>query len=230
MATRLLQLELLENNLFIEVEAEETLTFSTLILKLRSDEYLRTDVNYFIKTLSGSTVKENSSVGNYRSANYVITENPDWKSPAMRNGKLAEVPEIAAEMILSDNRYWVLPFFNGTSWDNADLQTQLFCIDGITTYTGKKMSLNVVTQYTMNDATLLGSKKTGERTSKMRQIIEDALNIELKVNNITENDFYSNIETLSEKLKYYLTSHLESHWGTKIHTVSIASFREYAAV
>jgi hypothetical protein len=181
----------------------------------------------FIKTPAGSPVKESSSISSYKQNNFIVTENPDWKSPAQKHGNLADIPEISAEMILNDNKYWVLPFFTSASWDNDELQSQLFCLNNITTSSGKKMSLNLIVQYSLLDTTLSGSKHIYDRTAKMRQILADALNIELVVNNIAENNFYENLSKLSGKMHYYLTSHMELKWGTKVNSVSIVGFREY---
>src|SRR6266496_6747352 len=188
MATKLFQIELLEYHLFLELEAEETMTFRTVVSKLKSADHLKPEINYFIKTPSGSPIKDTNSINSYKQNNFIIAEDADWKCPAMKNGQLAEIPEIAAEMILSDNKYWILPFFNGSSWDDDELQSQLICLEDITALNGKKMTLNLVIQYSLTDATLLGNKKAHDRTVKMKQILEDALNIELMVNNITENN------------------------------------------
>jgi len=227
MATKLLQIELLENHLFLEVEAEETMTFRTIISKLKTQEHLNPEISHFIKTQSGGTIREISTISSCKQNSFVITEDPDWKCPAMKNGQLTEVPEIAAELIFCDNKYWILPFFTGSAWNEDGLQSQLLSLNDITSPNGKKMSLNIVVQYSLTDATLLGNKKVHDRTVKMRQILKEALNIEIMVNSITENNVYENIEKLEKKLLFYLTSHLESQWGTLIHNLSIVGFREY---
>jgi hypothetical protein len=52
MATKILQLELLESNLLIELEAEETMCLSTLISKLRTEEYLKDGGVYWSQFVS----------------------------------------------------------------------------------------------------------------------------------------------------------------------------------
>ena len=227
MATTNLQVELLEKNLFIEVEAEETMAFSTLISKLKIEKHLNPDEIYFIKTPSGMPVNEEVSISFYKEKNFIVTENVDWKSPAMRSVNLIDIPEISAELILNDNKYWVLPAYTGVIWENDDLQTQLFCLNNVLVPGGKVMSLNLLVQYSLVDAILSGSKQISDRTIKMRQILVDALNIELAVNNITENNFFDNLPKLSGKMQYYLTSHMELKWATKIYGVSIVAFREF---
>lgn len=227
MATKLLQIELLENHLFIELEAEETMTFRTILSKLKTEEHLEFDRFYFIKTPTGMTIKEENSISFYKENNFVITEKSDWKSPTIRSSTLMEIPEISAELILTDNKYWILPSYNGAIWDNDDLQTQLFCLNNVSVSNGKIMSINLLVQYSLFDTILSGSKHISDRTIKMKQILGDAFNIELGVNNITENNFFENLSKLSGKMHFYLTSHMELKWSTKIHVVSIVAFREY---
>lgn len=227
MATKLLNIELLENNLFIEIDAEETMTFRTVLSKLKTEEHLRFDGIYFIKTPSGMPINEESSISFYKEKNFIITENANWKSPEIRSVNLIDIPEISAELILNDNKYWVLPSYSGAIWGNDDLQTQLFCLNNVIAPGGKIMSINLLVQYSLLDAIISGSKQISERTIKMRQILVDALNIELAVNNITENNFFENLPKLSGKMQYYLTSHMELKWATKIYGVSIVGFREF---
>jgi len=227
MATKNLQIELLESNLFIELDAEETMLFVTLLSKLKTEEYLKTEGVYFIKTLSGMPVNEEVSVNFYKEKSFIVTENVNWKSYTTRSLNLMDVPEISAELILNDNKYWVIPSYTGAVWENDDLQTQLFCLNNVTVPGEKIMSINLFVQYSLIDAIFSESKQICDRTIKMRQILVDALNIELAVNNITENNFYENLPKLSAKMQYYLTSHLELKWATKIFGVFIIGFREF---
>ncbi len=227
MAIKLLQIELLENYLFIEIEAEETMTFRTLVNKLKTEEHLKYDEVYFIKTPSGMPVNDEVSISFYKEKKFIVTKNADWKTPAMRSVNLVDIPEISAELVFNDNKYWVLPSYTGIIWENDDLQTQLFCLNNVIVPGGRVLSLNLFIQYSLIDTIISGSKQVSERTIKMRQILVDALNIELAVNNISENNFFENLQKLSGKMQYYLTSHMELKWATKIYGVSIVGFREF---
>lgn len=227
MATKNLQIELLESHFFIDVDVEETMAFDTLLSKLKTEEYLKHDRVYFIKTPSGMPVNEDVNVSFYKERNFIITENADWKSPSTRSTSLITVPEISEELILNDNKYWILPSYTGVVWNNDELQTQLFCLNNVKVPGEKIMSVNLIVQYSQTNATFSEPKQIAERTIKMRQILVDALNIELAVNNITENNFFENLPKLSGKMQYYLTSHLELKWATKVYGVSITGFREF---
>lgn len=229
MPTKILQIELLENNLFVELEAEETMPFSIIVAKLKTENHLKTDGTYYVKTTSGMPVKETSAISIFRQNSFVITENPDWKSPEIISSNLAEVPQVTGDMVMNDNKYWVLPFCNGISWDNDEFQSHLFCLNNVIDASGKKLSLNIVVQYSLIETTLSGSRHIHDRAIKMRQILEDAFNVELVVNNINENNFYDHRDKLTGKMHYYLNSHMEAKWGTKIERVSITGFREYPA-
>jgi len=230
MATKLLQVELLENNLIVEIEAEETMPFSILLAKLKTEGYLKTEGIYFIKTPTGIPIRENLHISLSRQSAFVITENPDWKSTSVKSSSLADVQEIDSAMILNDNTYWLLPFCNGANWRDDALQSQLFNLNNVIASNGKKMLLHIVVQYSLIDATLSGSKHVNDRTSKMKQILGDAFNIELAVNNISENNFYENCEKLNDKMRHYITSHMELKWGTKIECVTILGFREHEII
>lgn len=230
MATKLLQVELLENNLVIEIEAEETMPFNILLSKLKTEGYLKTEGTYFIKTPTGLPVRENLQVSFFRQSSFVITDNPDWKTTSVKSGSLTDVQEINTSMMLNDNIYWLLPFCSGANWSDDALQSQLFSLNNVKASNGKKLFLHIITQYTLIDDTLSGSKHIQERTAKMKQILTDALNIELAVNNIHENNFYEYYEKLNEKMRHYITSHMELKWGTKIECVSVVGFREHEII
>lgn len=230
MAVKSLQVELLEKNLFVELDAEETMAFSTIIAKLRTENHLKPEQAYFVKTTSGIPVMESSPVCKFRQKNFVITENADWKSPEVKSGNLTDVPEVSDELVLNDNMYWILPFCSGLSWDHDEIQTQLFNLNNVVDCTGKKLVIHTAVQYMLTDGTLSGNKHSQERASKMRQILEDAFNVELAVNTVSENNFYSFQEQLTGKMHYYLTSYMESKWGTKIEKVALIGFREYQDV
>lgn len=227
MATKNLQIELLESNLIVDIDAEETMSFATLLSKLKTGEYLKSDTSYYIKSTSGMPVNEDFNICFHKEKDFVITENADWKSPAIKSISLVDVPEVSAELILNDNKYWILPTCTGALWENDDLQTQLFCLNNVIAPGARIMSINIIVQYSLNDAIITVSKQVTERTIKMRQILVDALNIELAVNNITENNFFDNLSKLSGKMHYYLNSHMELKWATKIYGVSIVGFREF---
>lgn len=227
MALKIIRAELLESNVIVELEAEETMNFQNIISKLKTEEHLKPEVSYFIKTAAGGNVKANTAIADCKQNYFVITENTDWKCPALKNGTLADVPEIQSELMINDNKYWILPYGGNVEWDREDLQAQLYCLDNISNSSSGKMSINVIVQFYLSETALVGNKKTHERAVKMKQILEDALSIEMAVSNITEDSFYGSMENLSEKLKHYLMSHMETQWGTIIHSVSIVGFREY---
>lgn len=227
MALKIIRAELLESNIIVEMEVEETMNFQNIVAKLKTEEHLRQEVSYFVKTTAGGSIKPNIAIADFKQSYFVITEDIDWKCPALKNGALADVPEIQSELLINDNKYWILPYGGNVEWDREDLQAQLLCLEGIPNASSGKMSINLIIQFYLSETALVGNKKTHERTVKMKQILEDALSIEMAVSNITEDSFYGNMENLSEKLKHYLMSHMETQWGTIIHSVSIIGFREY---
>lgn len=227
MATKTIQIILLDRDLDLEIEAEETMTFQGILTRLSTLEYIKPDLEYYIKTQSGVPIKGLSSVGSVKYDVVVITENPNWKSSVLSSASLSDIPEVISDIILHENKYWLIPLFSATSWDDDELLSQLFCLNNINAPNNRKLSINVVVQYSHLDPTLLGSKLTKDRTEKMRQILRDSFDIEIMVNNISENNFYENIKMLCEKAYYYLASHMELQWGTKVTNVSIVGFREY---
>jgi hypothetical protein len=230
MATKLLQVELLEKKIFVEIEAEETMPFSLIVTKLKTEGYLESEGIYFIKTPTGISIRENIHISLTKQDVFVITENPDWKSTAVKSSSLTDIQEIDSPMILNDNTYWLLPYCSGANWRDDALQSQLFSLSNVNTSNGKKMLLHIVVQYSLIDTTLSGSKHVNDRTAKMKQILGDALNIELAVNNINENNFYENCEKLNGKMRHYITSHMELKWGTKIECVTVVGFREHEII
>ncbi|RXK60037.1 hypothetical protein ESA94_13400 [Lacibacter luteus] len=226
MAIKNVQIELFESNLFVELEAEETMTFTILIAKLKAAEHLQPEKVYYIKTATGASVKESNSFNFYKQSYFVITENPDWKTQETTGPGLNDVPVVTTDLMMNDDKYWVLPFLTGVSWKNDELQSQLFCLDKIETSSGRTMSVNIVVQYSPLDTPPSSRKHIYDRTLKMKEILADALGVELVMNNITEMNFQDHAAKLSEKILYYLTSHMELKWGTKISFVAIVGFRE----
>jgi hypothetical protein len=60
---------------------------------------------------------------------------------------------------------------------------------------------------------------------KMRQILTDALNHEIIMNKVPDDQLFFSATLLADKMLGYISSHMELVWDTKIHSVVIAGYR-----
>lgn len=221
MAIKIMQVELMENNAFIELEVEETMELKVVIAKLRSLGHLPNDKDYYIKNPDGTSIWEGNQIKVCKENRLIITTEKDWKPQLIFSGGFADMDEVNGNMILNDDTYWILPFLNKALWNDFGGGSHLFLLENIFLYDEKSINIRVLVQYSVINIQIVNSVNNTECANKMQQVLLNIVDNEKSREQITINNLHEKIEDLAVKMKYYLTTHTELKWGTKIDAVLI---------
>lgn len=225
MAKRIINAELIDSDQIAEIEMEETISFKVLLGKLRTEGHLEDGLCY-VKTSDGSLVQENDLVRQYQHNEFILTKNRDWQ-PFKANDENVENSTYTTGPCIrdADDWYWLLPLLENVSWTDLNLQTQLIELDNIGLQSGKKISLKMVVQYSTWGDGQANRQTALDKVIKMKQIFSDATQVEFASQQINENNLFEKLELLSNRVREYLTMHMEMKWETKVHLASITAFK-----
>lgn len=226
MATKTIRIDILENNLILEVELEETIQAKTLVSRLKNQAYLNSDIVYFVKTVNGDTIDNFLTVKSFPSNNnIIITEDEKWKQVFPDSFDPKEITTISHRIALHDDTYWLFPLFPKVDWTDQGKRCHLFEIKGITLVNGDYLTTYLLAQYSLIDEILFSAQNIHEFLLKIKQIMTDTLKVEIAANNITSSDFFNDVNEITIKMREYITAHLELNWNSRIDSVSILGFK-----
>ena len=215
MATRTLRFDVTEVNLVIEVEAEDTILFKVLTTKFKTEGLLDLEQAYFIYKQNGARIKENDSIRNYPDNDFVLTTNPHWKT------RDVELHEITKGIVVNNNTNWFIPLMNQVRLDDQDVQSQVFRLEDVFTSNNRSLDINVLVQHSSDGE---NSQNISEKNARIKQVLTNILNHELKQNNVTDSNLYNAVDLLNDRAQGYLTMYTERTWNTIVNSVSILGF------
>ena len=222
MATRTLRFDVLEINLIIEVEAEETMLFKVLIIKLKTEGHLDSADTYFIFTQNGVNVRENDLVRNHAENYYILTLDAGWRSKSTIFLGDAPIYNIPDGIIVNNNSKWFMSFLKRANWNEVSIQSQLMVLENIAMVNGKRINVKALVQY--SPLAHEGVQNTTDKYLKMNQVLSTILDHEVKNNGITDANFYNSADLLAANCSSYLDEHMRLVWNTKIEQVVFAGF------
>jgi hypothetical protein len=221
MATKLLQIEVLESNCFIELEVEETMLLKVVIAKLQSAGHLASDKDYYIKNPDGTVVWEDNAVKFCKESRMIFTIEKDWKPELVFSGGFSDAEEINDGVVLNEGTYWMLPFLDGVLWNDHGGGCRFFLLENILLYDGNSISIRLLVQYSQPGIPGTNGINSAEQANRMQQVLTNIFNNEMSVNHLTVNTLYDKIEELPDKMKRFLSMYTEQNWHTKVDSVSI---------
>jgi len=221
MATRIMQLELLEDDMFIELEAEETLKLNVVIGKLKAMGHLASDKDYYIKNTDGSILSDGNLLKTCKEDKLVLTTEKDWKPQLTFSGGFSNVEEVSGKIVLNGDTYWMLPFLDEALWNDFDGWANLFLLENILLSDGNTVDIRVLTQCSVLNIETVNAASNTERANKMLRVLENVINYQLAGERLSVNNIHERIDDLSEKMRHYLNTYTEFTWGAGTNTVQI---------
>lgn len=224
MATRTLRFDLIEINLIVEVEAEDTILFRVLTTKFKTERFLEPEELYFIYTQNGKRIKESDSIRTYPDNDFVLTINPRWKSRHSIFSGDIEIHEMTDGIIVNNNTNWFSSFLNKAKWSNDSVQSEVFQLEDVITGNNKNLVVNVLVQYSINGTYLNNDHRINEKSAAIKKVLLNILNHELNHLKITDSELYNAVGLLNNHIQGYLTRYTELTWNTTINNICIMGF------
>jgi hypothetical protein len=221
MATRILQAEVLENNCFIELEAEETMQFKVIAGKLQAAGHLNNAATYFIKKHDGSAISEDDTVKSCIENKAIFTTNKDWKPVPGYSEGFHDADEVDDDFVLNDGTYWSLPFLDTVLWNDHAGDSRLFLLENLMLYDSAQIRIRLLVQYSQLNSPIGNGINSAVKSNKMLQVLTNIVNNELSLNHLTIGTLYNKIDELQARMKQLLSMFTEQNWNIKIDVVSL---------
>ena len=225
MATKNIKLDIIEKDLILQVELEESIQASALVSRLKLNQILDEDKKYFVKTRKGENINFNNTCTSFPE-NIVITENEKWRQPFEQSIEFEEYSKITEEIAFHNDTFWFFPLFEKYSWDKENTYSHLLEIKNIPAFGSKHLTIYTILQFSVIDKPSFNFENSNAFFEKIKNVMIDTLHIEFTILMMSISGFIKDLNSISLKMQDYANAHAEINWNTKIHSITILGFKQ----